>query len=192
MYIAQPGMALIEVINVDVVKRFGPAYVKKMLMTGGLFVVHIPKGAVAGIAPEMRQLIKQVELDCATMLEGTSTIQVVKEYKDRLTQKDLDALLWHEQGHIHYGHELPENAAKKKQVDGIIMDLETELQADAFAARKVGKRNVAIALTHAVEAMAEIVSTRLDTIPQDRAIQQQALNAFLFNDHFRARIGALQ
>lgn len=192
MYIAQPGHSLIEVINLESVKRFGPEVVRKLLLTGGMFAVHIPKGGVMNLPLSIAQLTKKVELDCLTMLEGTSVIQVVDVYRDRLSEKDMDALLMHEEGHIRHGHEMPGNIKDKQVMNGIMVDLHSELQADAYAASKVGKRQMAIALTHAAEVMVELAATKIGTIPRNESVRREALNNVMFNPHFRARINALQ
>lgn len=193
MYItAQPGHSLIEVIKLESVKRFGPEVVKKVLLSGGLCAVHIPKGGAMNLPLSITQMTKKFELDYLTMLEGTSVIQVVDVYRDRLATKDLDALILHEEGHIHHGHEMPGNMRGKQIVNGILIDLQAELQADAYAASKVGKRQMAIALTHAAEVMVELAATKIGTVPRNETVRREALNQVMFNPQFRARIAALQ
>lgn len=192
MYVAKPGHSLIEVVSIETLKRFGPEVLKKVLLSGGMFAVHIPMNGVMNLPMDVMRVAKRSELDCLQMLEGSSTIQVVKEFGEQLSSKDMDALLLHEEGHIRHGHERPEHVAGKQVIHGILVDLQAELDADAYAAKRVGKRQMAIALTHAIEVTVNMMSTKFGTVPRDEGLHSKALTAFMMNEQFRTRIAALQ
>lgn len=192
MYIAQPGANLVEVFSLESIAKYGHEVVKKVLMSGGFFAAQIPVGISHNLPLEMVRVTKASQLECLKMLEGTHVIQVLKEVQDRLTQKDVDALVLHEEGHIRHGHTDPVFRQGKSLHHGYIVDMTAELQADAYSADKVGKKQTATALTHAMEVLCELSVTQLGKLPFDQLLYKEALSTTLMNPHFRTRITALQ
>lgn len=66
-------------------------------------------------------------------------ICLIKEFTQFLSQAELEAVLYHEIGHIRSGHLDPENTQGRS---GIIVSLENEIQADDFMAARTDPRNL--------------------------------------------------
>lgn len=97
--------------------------------------------------------------------QGFNVIVVFKELVTALKSDHLRAILLHEEGHIEHGH--VEEATKpgskvKMRSGGVFCSTAFELQADAYAAERIGKGVV-------IEALKETVALAINAaIPQAR------------------------
>jgi hypothetical protein len=193
MITARPGFScLVETVGLGDIARFGGEYVKRVLMSGGVFVCHVQEGLAEGMSEDMKVKTKAYEMELIRMMEGTDMIQVLNEFQGRLSQQDMDALLLHEEGHVLLGHTQLAYQKHMEKIDGILIDIPTEIAADAYSASRIGKRNMAKALTHVIETMCYADATRLYTQPLNTERYQMYLTAMLTSEYFRKRFEALQ
>lgn len=193
MITAYPGFKnVVETVTIDNIKRFGKEIVVKTLQTGGFYCSAIPKGVVELIPVEIKAMAKPYELDILQMFEGGNIVQVVKEFQTHLSEKDLRTILFHEEGHIVLGHTTQEYQSRCKIENGILVDVKTEIEADLYAASKVGKKAVSVALTHLIENICLLDATKLGTVPLNRERYQNNISEVLLSPMMRARFEALR
>jgi len=92
-------------------------------------------------------------------LDETPTIYVIKEIAEQLGDLYTNAILWHEEGHVVSGHldglaDFQVDSAKPQ----ILLKEEIELEADAFAATKVGATTLKSALRKVVAVQSKYVA----------------------------------
>lgn len=193
MISARPGFScLIETIRLADIKRFGKETVITAMLSGGAFVANIPEGVTDILPEEIKRVTRQYELDSLKAVEGTSIVQVISDIWGNLNEVDQEALLYHEEGHVIAGHVGGEYQKGKETQNGILIDVNAEIEADAYAVSKVGKRRVAIALTHVVENLCKVAGTKFGTVPLNENLYREHVTELLMRHDFRARFAALQ
>lgn len=88
------------------------------------------RGKVQSVVIEDDDLVRFESID-----EHDAIVLLSEDLVGKLTGEELHAIIAHEQGHIYYGHI---HAAADDCVEGIIDNMEYELQADSFAIEKCG------------------------------------------------------
>lgn len=99
----------------------------------------------------------------------------VTDAMEMLTEAEVEAFMWHELGHIRLGHV---DEAKTQKARGVVQNVKYELEADAYAAQRCGKKVMAVALT-------KVLSHLCKQIGFDHT-------KVLMSADVRARINALQ
>lgn len=192
MITAYPGYGfIVETIEVKDIQRFGKEVVLRTLHTGGFYCSAIPVGIVELCPQEILEKVTPTELKILKLMEGTNVVQHVREFSSNLSEQDIRAILYHEEGHIVLGHTSKEHQARCQVVSGILVDVQTEIEADSYAAAKVGKRTVAKALTHLIENICHLDATKLGTIPLNVNRYQRNLSELLMSPLMRGRFEAL-
>ena len=165
---------------------------EKALSTGGFYTVKVPYGAAKLFEKERPGQLNALQLQRIEVCEGGTFIQAVKELYEQLPQDERDAIILHEEGHAALGH-LDEDRIKEAViVNGILADIQAELEADDYAARRVGKKTFAKALVHTLENMIEFVLTEGKTVPLNRDRYRTVITRALMDPVTRTRIAALQ
>lgn len=82
--------------------------------------------------------------DFIQTLRNTPFVIRISDAMEMLTEAEIEAVTWHEVGHIRCGH--VEKALAQK-VRGVLNNVEFEKEADAYAAARVSKAAMAKALT---------------------------------------------
>lgn len=192
MITAYPGNSfLVETISINDIQRFGKDIVLRTLHTGGFYCTAIPVGVIELCPKEILEKATPSELKTLELMEGSTVIQHVKEFSSNMSEEDIRAILFHEEGHIVLGHTSKEHQAHCEVVNGILIDVQSEIEADRYAASKVGKKTVAKALTHLIENMCHLDATRLNTRPLDTKRYQENLSELLMSPLMRPRFEAL-
>ena len=112
-----------------------------MSKANNIFIVNHEEvsivGACAGIRGKVASFIIKEEDQArfSSFNEDDCVIIIDEHLTTQLSEDELNAIVAHEQGHIHYGHT---HAAADDCVEGIIDNMEYELQADAYAIAKCG------------------------------------------------------
>jgi hypothetical protein len=86
-------------------------------------------------------------------------ILISTEVKALLTTDELEAIIAHEEGHIACGHLKPSRLKNVKISNGIVDDKSMELEADAYAAKKLGAGG-AKRLSNALGKVVKFLSTK--------------------------------
>ena len=72
----------------------------------------------------------------ANLADGTQAILILKEVADQLTEDELVAILNHEIGHLECGH------LDDKNIHGLLVDEQLEIEADCYALQFSSKRDL--------------------------------------------------
>ena len=96
-----------------------------ILKTGGCFSICMTEESIA----EMKRL--QVNGNMNTVRPGFYVI-LVEDFVANLSKTEVDAIVYHELGHIAHDHLSKLTAGKVEKADNIINDVSLELEADAF------------------------------------------------------------
>ena len=164
---------------------------RTILFSGGVYCSYFPEGIKDKLPEHILKVMKPYELDILGLMQNGFIIQVIKDFTTGISDEDMQAMLLHEYGHVHYGHTLPENIAKKKTQNGIMDDVQSEIEADAYAASIIGKRRMAIALTHMVENVAKFFATKNNNQALDKDVYTEILTSMLISENTRKRFLAL-
>lgn len=192
MLIATPNRPLLEVHPLKTFASFGKETAVKALITGGFFSIQYPENVVEKLPAEIASKMSASQVEFLDVMTGACVIQSVKELYDALPQQELDAILFHEEGHIVHGDLLRSSDPSITKVEGIVINLEMELRADAYAASKVGKKTMAKALLHVLENSAEFLATKGGAVPRDQEVYTKFISTALMESGVRARFNALQ
>lgn len=94
-------------------------------------------GACAAIRGKVQTvLIEEEDLErWSSISENDCIVLISEDLAGVLTGEELQAIVAHEQGHIHHGHI---HAATEDGLEGVIDNMSFELEADAFAIEKCG------------------------------------------------------
>lgn len=90
-------------------------------------------------------------------------ITILSDVKDKMTQEDVEAVFWHEMGHVHHGHvrtiteSMDSSKVRIEEGATLLRSEEAEIEADEFAAKMVGYRSLLKAIGAVVKAQAEVV-----------------------------------
>lgn len=101
--------------------------IKNILQTAGCYAVYLSEETIKATA---EMVTDEVKGDILATKPGFM-ICMVQDFVKFLNQKEMNAILYHEIGHIQAGHLDPQNTKGKS---GIISTLEMECQADDFMA----------------------------------------------------------
>lgn len=114
--------------QVDVCLQYDPSVSRKQIL-GNL---HMLGGfRVAYITQEQLDHLASAEMDVAGYREGY-VVTITEEFADGMTPREIEAVLYHEAGHIVHG----DLQREPTDVGGgvmVVLDEEIELRADAFA-----------------------------------------------------------
>ena len=112
-----------------------------MSKVNNIFIVNHEEvsivGACAGIRSKVASFIIKEEDQArfSSFNEDDCVIVIDEHLTTQLSEDELNAIVAHEQGHIHYGHM---HSAAAEGVEGVIDNMQYELEADAFAIEKCG------------------------------------------------------
>ena len=117
-----------------------------MVQSGGFMATHydvttLGKMEAAGIA------VPKMDRDIIGVMCGHGAVIYLEEACEGLSSEELKAVLLHEEAHVRLGHM---EAFAATGGSGVMMDLESEMEADAYSASVVGKKVMASALTKVV------------------------------------------
>lgn len=112
-------------------------------------------------------------------------VNIIKDVAAGLTEKERLAILLHEEAHVVFQHATKINESQVNNIHGMkIMDVvEFEIEADNYAASKVGAKTVITALTKTIVKSCDIL--------RNCGAEVNASNALL-DSNFRSRINALE
>ena len=186
-----PGSAvMVSFVSIPMFDAFGERSGQKHY---GLKTFVSTGGAISAKnedTPEFRSNLEKLgankaEKELALALCGIGTVTVFDELKEILTPEELKAVLLHEEGHLIHRHLEKINSRDVIQDtsgQNILVDVNAEIEADAYAASRVGKEIVKKAITKLVIKVADICMSRKPDLNY---------SDFLFDPVFRARINAL-
>lgn len=84
---------------------------------------------------------------------------VVQDFVKDLSETELNAVILHEVGHIRHDHLSKLKSGQAKTYDNLLIDLDMELEADAFAAKHVGKETMKSALEKVLTGTVNLAET---------------------------------
>lgn len=124
-----------------------------MVQSGGFLATHydettLGKMEAAGIA------VPKADQEVIGVMTGHGAVIYLEEACEGLTSEELQAVLLHEEGHVRLGHM---EAFAATGGAGVMMDLDSEMEADAYSASVVGKKVMASALTKVIINLAKRV-----------------------------------
>lgn len=114
---------------------------KRLCITGGALVVHLTEEALQHI--QVSGVLNSQAREQFTEVKSGYYITLIEDFMIGLEKSEVEALFQHEVGHLKHG--MPETTAENTQC-GILMSLEDELAADAYAVQQVGTQVVQSAL----------------------------------------------
>ena len=149
----------INVISMKEIKELMPEqefniFTQRVLMMGGFWMVNLTEEHLkeAGRIFEGR-VTEEFQAGIASATLG-ATICCVSEIAERLTSEEVNAVLKHEEGHVKLGH-LERTGTV---VDGMLINEQNELEADAYAAETFGKKAMRSAILKIVELQSHVCS----------------------------------
>lgn len=118
-------------------------------------------------------------------MEGTWQVSIIKDVAAVLTEKERIAILLHEEAHVVFQHATKIKEGQVNSRYGIkIMDIvELEIEADNYAASKVGAKTVISSLTKSIVKSCDIL--------HKYGVEVNASNTLL-DSNIRSRINALE
>ena len=141
------GVLVIKTSMKEYDEKYGAGMgLKVMVQRGGFLATHydvttLGKMEAAGIA------VPKMDRDIIGVMCGHGAVIYLEEACKGLTSEELKAVLLHEEAHVRLGHM---EAFAATGGAGVMMDLESEMEADAYSASVVGKKVMASALTKVV------------------------------------------
>lgn len=105
------------------------------ISSGGFFSTYLDKTTVRRMADINKATLSDEDYACAMEVESGHCIVLYKEAAAKMTEEEVMGMLYHEEAHIFHG-DLEQYRLLNK--GGMIDDIEAELQADAYAVRRVG------------------------------------------------------
>lgn len=117
-----------------------------MAQSGGFLATHydettLGKMEAAGIA------VPKADQEVIGVMTGHGAVIYLEEACEGLSAEELKAVLLHEEAHVRLGHM---EAFAATGGAGVMMDLDSEMEADAYSASVVGKKVMARALTKVI------------------------------------------
>lgn len=154
-----------------------------LLKAAGCFSVWMTEKAIEN----MKSI--QVNGDVNTVKPGFYII-VVEDFVTKLNKIELDAILYHELGHITNDHLGKLAAGKTDKVGNILNDVSMELEADAFALKYVEKHVLKTAIEKVIHGTVDVIErvAKLTNAPFHRDV---CLHEMFTNPHIKTRLEAL-
>lgn len=128
---------------------------------------------------------------CRNTLVGPS-INILKDFDDLMSMEDSIAVFWHEVGHLALGHlNNPESINEEHllEINGykVVNNEQIEIEADAFAASRVGYHRLLSGITNAIRIMAKLSNDGriADGLPADSDYAARMLESFRNSNRYQ-------
>lgn len=141
------GVLVIKTSMKEYDKKYGEGMgMNVMMQSGGFLATHydvttLGKMEAAGIA------VSRMDRDIIGVMCGHGAVIYLEEACEGLSSEELKAVLLHEEAHVRLGHM---EAFAATGGAGVMMDLDSEMEADEYSASVVGKKVMASALTKVI------------------------------------------
>lgn len=142
---------------------------------GGFYVIDINEDFLSAI-----NLTYKTDQEVSV---GKAVI-VLDDLKRYMSADEIEACIQHEKGHCFYGHLDNANA-------GLLVDVASELEADAYAAEKVSREAMLSALMNIPRALAKIGLELGARFNKKAPTEEEAVEAFMSNPDYALRIETL-
>lgn len=146
-------------------------------MTGGAYALVLSKDAAVALSATFD-----------TSIPAGNTIFMVEELFKGFSDEEVEAVRCHELGHIRLGH--LKNIDPTEVVNGIVANVQIELEADAYAASLCGKEAVRGFLIKAMRLCAKR-QAKISTLTADVKTQEECYEVLLTDSNFKRRLDAL-
>lgn len=115
---------------------------------------------------------------------------VVQDFTQGLSEKELGAVILHEIGHVLLEHHAKMKSGQAATVNNILVDVNLELEADAYAVKYVGKEIMKSALEKVITATVSLCENmaRKANKPFHRDVY---LHELFTSEHIKPRLAAL-
>lgn len=159
----------------EIEKKYGPFTGTNFLYSSGGFAATVYGDDHEKELEEKGVSIPDCDRKFIDAMRNVPFIFRVTDAMGMLSDAEIEAFMWHEVGHIRCGHV---EEAKTQKVRGVVQNVGYELEADAYAAERCGKKVMASGIT-------KVLSSLCGKIGFDHT-------QVLMSADVRARINALQ
>lgn len=138
------GIVVVTTSVGEIEKKYGAFTGTNFLYSSGGFAATVYGDDHEKEMEEKGVAIPECDRMFIESMRNTPFIFRVSDAMELLTEAEIEAFMWHEVGHIRRGHV---EEAKTQKVRGVVQNVQYELEADAYAAQRCGKKVMAVALT---------------------------------------------